>query len=336
MQKYLLILLFLLLNACSVSTPGFNRAEVVRFTPYVKHYRIYIERTHFKPIINNKKYLYFYHPKRKEPAILVHRHNHYTLYSLTDPQKTPFRFDRSYKAQYRHIIRTLKTKGYQPLLSLHSIGFTVDIGYRRFKGAKTILVEARDYKRLTSISKKAIKTYTPSMLDDVKTALPKAFIHAHYAHYHTRAKSTKQKEALQHIAQKLQLNTLNALTPTETVSQTAKIVQVQQELVQKKKILQRVKKLAKQRKEKIDQKRLVEETREEVEREMSYSYYLHKASSAELTRYLLSPKSVKSLSSTQYSALMKRKIDLRRETKPKTISPKKPTFGYKKDFLILK
>ncbi len=340
MQKYLLFLLLLILHGCAISTlmvpKGVDRAEVVAFGSTIKHYRIYLERSRLKPILNHKKYLYFYHKRSKQPAVLIHRQKHYTLYSLTDPKQKPFTFSQSYKARYRHILRTLKTQGYQPLAHPERIGFSITVGHRRLNGAKTLRIEAKDYTTLIRLSRHAIKGYTTTPLDAVESALPWYFISDYYTRYAKRATSPQQHEALDAIAQRLQLTPnitpRTPRTPEHNTSQRSIIVEAR--------IRQRIRRLATQhnqtRAKQIARRQHPQRTTTPKTHPKPYRYYLQSASSAELTRYLLNPQSIKQLSSQQYGELMKRQIILRRTARKRPKPTHTPTVGYSKSFLILK
>jgi len=326
----------LILHGCAIGTlmvpKGVDRAEVVAFGSTIKHYRIYLERSRLRPILNHKKYLYFYHKKSKKPAVLIHRQKHYTLYSLTDPKQKPFTFLQSYKARYRHILRTLKTQGYQPLTYPAQIGFEIEVGYRRFKGAKTLLIEAKDYTTLIRLSRQAIRDYTLTPLERVEHSLPPHFISSYYQLYSTRATSPQQHEVLKVIAQKLQL-TPNTTPISEELNTTQRSKLVEE------RIRQRIQKLATQhnqtRAKQIARRQHPQRTAAPKTRPKPYRYYLQSASSAELTRYLLNPQSIKQLSSRQYGELMKRQIILRRVARKHPKPTHTPTVGYSKSFLIL-
>ena len=209
MQKILLLLLFFLLNGCSLNSllalGEVDKVQVVKYTPYLKHHRAYFTRTHLKPMKNGKKYLYLYNSKQKDLAILFHRKNQYILYSLSKPNKKLFTFIEDRNTRYYHVLKSLKRKGYR-LASPHKVGYTSRVGLRRYKGIKTLLVEAKDYTRLKEIYEKAIRTYDAKAVKPIQTILPKPLIYAYYERYRKRAKSKKQLEQLQIIASKLQLN----------------------------------------------------------------------------------------------------------------------------------
>jgi len=209
MQKILLLLLFFLLNGCSLNSllalGEVDKVQVVKYTPYLKHHRAYFTRTHLKPMKNGKKYLYLYNSKQKDLAILFHRKNQYILYSLSKPNKKLFTFIEDRNTRYYHVLKSLKRKGYR-LASPDKVGYTSHVGLRRYKGIKTLLVEAKDYTRLKEIYEKAIRTYDAKAVKPIQTILPKPLIYAYYERYRKRAKSKKQLEQLQIIASKLQLN----------------------------------------------------------------------------------------------------------------------------------
>jgi len=268
MQKILLILFFFLLNGCALNslflTDEVDKVYVVKHSPYIKYHRAYFTRTNLKPMQNGKKYLYLYHAKEKDLAILLHRKDQYRLYSLSYPDKKEIIFNASHKTKYHTVLRSLKRKGYR-LTSPTKAGYTSNVAQRRYKGIKTLLVEVEDYSRLQEMYKKAIKTYNAKNIKPIKAELPKEFISSYYKQYHKRAKTQEQLEQLQIIATKLQLNS------AEAVAQATEKA-LEEEKVKEEKVLEEVK--------------ITEVIKKPRKVTKPYSYYLKNASYDELNTYL--------------------------------------------------
>ena len=219
MQNIVLFLFFFLLNGCTLNHPSLadevDKVYVVRHASYLKHHRAYFTRTNLEPIRNGKKYLYLYHAKEKDLAILLHREGQYLLYSLTYPDKKEIIFNAGDKTRYSTLLKNLKKRGYI-LTSPSSMGYISKVTLQQYKGIKTLLVEVKDYSRLQNIYKKAIKTYDAKNIRSIKTKLPKELISSYYEYYHKRASTQKQLKELQIIAIKLQLDS------AEEVAQSTK------------------------------------------------------------------------------------------------------------------
>jgi len=280
MQKILLLLFFFLLNGCALNYPfsadEVDKVYVVKHDSYVKYHRAYFTRTNLKPMQNGKKYLYLYHAKKKDLAILLHRKNQFRLYSLTYPDKKEIIFNANHKTKYYTVLKRLKRKGYR-LTSPLKVGYTSNVAQRRYKGIKTLLVEVEDYSRLQEMYKKAIKTYDAKNTKSIKTKLPKEFISSYYKQYHKRAKTQKQLEQLQIIAIKLELDSAKA------VAQTTKEVPEEEKVPKKVKVVKVIKKPRKATK--------------------PYSYYLERASYNELNTYLSRGGAIDHLTYNQYNKL---------------------------------
>ena len=280
MQKILLLLFFFLLNGCSLNnlflTDEVDKVYVVKHSPYVKYHRAYFTRADLKPMKNGKKYLYLYHAKKKDLAILLHRKNQFRLYSLTYPDKKEIIFNANHKTKYYTILKRLKRKGYR-LTSPIKVGYTSNVVQRRYKGIRTLLVEVEDYSRLQKMYKKAIKSYNAKDIENIKTKLPKEFISSYYKQYHKRAKTQKQLEQLQIIAIKLELDSAKA------VAQTTKEVPEEEKVPKKVKVVKVIKKPRKATK--------------------PYSYYLKRASYNELNTYLSRGGAIDHLTYNQYNKL---------------------------------
>ncbi len=287
MQKILLLLFFFLLNGCTLNSlflsNEVDKVYVVKHSPYVKHHRAYFTRTNLIPMQNGKRYLYLYHAKKKDLAILLHRKNQFRLYSLTYPDKKEIIFNANHKTKYYTILKRLKRKGYR-LTSPLKVGYTSNVVQRRYKGIKTLLVEVEDYSRLQKMYKKAIKSYNAKDIENIKTKLPKEFIFSYYKQYHKRAKTQKQLEQLQIIAEKLQLNS------TATAAQTKK--------EDSEKVIEKVKE-----KEVPKEVKVVKVIKKPKEVTKPYSYYLERALYHELNTYLSKHETRDNLTYNQYNTL---------------------------------
>ena len=293
MQKVLLLLFFFLLNGCTLNrlflADEVDKVYVVKHDPYVKRHRAYFTRTNLKPMQDGKKYLYLYHPKEEDLAILLHRKGQYRLYSLSYPDKKEIIFNASHKIKYNTVLRSLKRKGYQ-LTSPVKVGYTSNVAQRRYKGIKTLLVEVEDYSRLQDMYKKAIKMYDAKNIKPIKTKLPKAFISSYYEYYHKRAKTQKQLDELQIIATKLQLDSVKAVAQT-TKKDSGRILE--EVKVEEKKIPEEVKVV-----------KVIEKPKKATK---PYRYYLEKASYDELNTYLSRAETREQLTYNQYNRLKERR-----------------------------
>ena len=287
MQKILLLFFFFILNGCTLNSlflaGEVDKVYVVKHSPYVKHHRAYFTRTNLKPMKNGEKYLYFYHPKEKDLAILLHRKNQYRLYSLSYPDKKEIIFNANHKIKYNTVLRSLKRKGYR-LTSPTKMGYISNVAQRRYKGIKTLLIEVEDYSRLQEMYKNAIRSYDAKDIKPIKTELPKELISSYYKQYHKRAKTQNQLEQLQIIAGKLQLNSAGA------VAQTTK--------EDSKKVIEKVKEEKAPKEVKV-----VKVIRKPREATKPYSYYLEKASYNELNTYLSSGGARDDLTYNEYNKL---------------------------------
>jgi len=294
MQKILLLLFLFLLTGCALNHPfsagEIDKVYVVKYDSYVKHHRAYFTRTNLMPMQNGGKYLYLYHAKKKDLAILLHRKNQFQLYSLTYPDKKEIIFKTRHKTKDRTVLKNLRRKGYRPI-SPNTVGYTSRVSMQRYKGVKTLLVEVEDYSRLQNMYKKAIGTYNAKEIEDIKTKLPKEFISSYYEYYHKRAKTQKQLEQLQIIAKKLQLNSTVAVAQA-TKNDSEQILEeekVQEEKIKEEKVAKEVK--------------VVKVIKKPKKATKPYSYYLGRASYNELNTYLSKSESREDLTYNQYNTL---------------------------------
>ena len=290
MQKILLILLFFLLSGCSLNNPFLSgevdKVYVVKHSTYLKKHRAYFAREDLKPIKNGKKYLYLYNKKKKDLAILLHPKNQYRLYSLSFPEKKETVFKVHRNRRYSAILKKLRRKGYYPA-DPEKYGYITSTALRRYKGVKTILVEVKDYSKLLTLYKEAIRTYNAKKIQSVKTSLPKFFIASYYEKYRKRAKTKAQTEQLRIIGRKLKL-----YTPKPKVETPQKITE-NQNLTETHKT------------DEAPVERII--TEEKPQKSVKpYTYYLHTAPYEELRSYLSEEDARENLTYNQYRKLKER------------------------------
>lgn len=211
MRTAVLFIFLILLSGCSLdrfNVPGeIDKVTVVRYAPYMKHYRAYFTRTALEPIKEDQKYLYLYHKEKKDLGFLLHPQDDYILYTLTKPEQPALKLRADPETTYSRVLKSFKRKGFTPIDSLDSVGIIVSVAPRRYKGVKTLLVDVQDYSHLQDLYKKAIRTYNANGIKDIQTKLPKQFIYDYYRRYEKRAHTRRQLAQLQIIAQKLQIKT---------------------------------------------------------------------------------------------------------------------------------
>lgn len=323
MQKVLLLLFIFLFHGCNLNTlflgGEIDKVMVVKYTPYMKHHRAYFTRTHLKNI-RGRKYLFLHNPTNNDLAVLFHYQNKYMLYNMSQPERKPLVSYTHSKSRLEDVLKSFKHKGYVPIHSLSSIGYTTSVAKRLYKGIKTLLIETRDYRRLQSLYKKAIKGYDAQSIRYIKTKLPKPLIYPYYRYYKKHAQSKVQKAQLQTIGEKLHLEKIQE---THT-SLPKKLV--------KKPVIKPVTKLStKPLKDKSDisnKRPLLKKSKEKettpikkVQRvapaiiivTKPFRYYLHQASLAELSSYISNKATKNALSYNQYTALSHRKTMLKEE-----------------------
>ena len=304
MQKVLLLLFFFLLNGCALNrvflADEIDKVYVVKHTSYVKYHRAYFTRTDLKPIRNGKKYLYFYHTKKHDLAILLHPKKQYRLYSLSYPDKKEMILKSRHHTSYRTLLKYLKHQGYH-LTTPEKVGYISHVSLRRYKGIKTLLVEVEDYSRLQNLYQKAIRTYDAKKIKSIQAKLPKQFIAPYYKHYHARAKTEQQLQQLQIIATKLRLNTKGETTQHEnnnTIKEAVTEATMAEEAVTEKTVTE----------EKKPKKVKVSEVIEKPKKAAKpYNYYLNKASFNELDTYLSQGSARDDLTYNQYRKLREKR-----------------------------
>ena len=191
-----------------------DKVQVVKKNASYAQYRAYFTRTQLKPIKENQKYLYFYNKKKKDLAVLLHRYDHYILYSLYHPEAPHMTFKAQKHTRYSHIKKALQKQGYL-LSSPHTVGATSKVGLRKYKGIKTLLIEIKDYSALQEKYKKAIRSYDASSILKIKTKLPHVLIDNYFKTYQKKASTDEEKEQLNLIADKLQLHTETKRSDTD-------------------------------------------------------------------------------------------------------------------------
>jgi hypothetical protein len=312
MKKVLLLFLFLF-SGCSVNQlmlwTELNKVEVLKQTPYMKHYRVYFQRDTLKPIRNGKRYLWFYNRKTKDLAILLHPKGSYKLYNITHPVLIATTIPADRRHGYYHLLRTLKSKGFRRATP-SAYGFSTSIVPRRYKGVKTYRVDVKDYRRLIAQYKLAIRTYNAKWIRNIKTKLPAGLIRTYYQKYQAKAVTTRQKQQLHIIGIKLGINK-PAHKEEQPKEEPAKI--------------------SKTTVQDIPESNYLPQTEKKVESHDTYTYYLKKASYYELQNYLSTSDAKSTLSYSQYNTLTKRYQSLKEERLLKEGSLEELIAAYKKN-----
>jgi hypothetical protein len=202
----LLITLFLF-NGCALNqlflSDEIDRVNIVKYTSYTKEHRAYFTRSGLKPVWQGKKYLFVYHQKREDLAILLRKADTYKLYSFTKPGSSIRTFTLSSGNHRRSLLRTLKKLGYLPCKNPTKKGFVIHTGLRRYKKVKTLMIDVKDYRRLKRRYEEAIRTYDASMISAIDTHLPKAMIEPYFSNSLKHAQAPEQKKQLKKISEKL-------------------------------------------------------------------------------------------------------------------------------------
>jgi len=201
----MLLTALFLFNGCTLNqlflSDEIDKVNIVKYTSSVKEHKAYFTRTHLKTVWKGKKYLFVYHPKKEDLAILLRKGNTYMLYSFTKPGSRVQKFSVSSGS----LLRMLRKSGYTHNKNLTELGFVIYTGLRRYKNVKTLMVDVKDYRPLKKRYEEAIRTYDASKVSDIGTHLPKGMIAAYFTDYFNQAHTPKQKEQLQKIAAKLKL-----------------------------------------------------------------------------------------------------------------------------------
>ena len=323
MQKVLLLLFIFLFHGCNLNTlflgGEIDKVMVVKYTPYMKHHRAYFTRTHLKNI-RGRKYLFLHNPTNNDLAILFHYQNKYMLYNMSQPERKPLVSYTHNKSRLKEVLKSFKHKGFIPIRTLSSIGYTTSVAKRRYKGIKTLLIETHDYRRLQSLYKKAIKGYNARSIQHIKTKLPKSLIYPYYRYYKKHARSKAQKTQLQIIGEKLHVEKIQKIHTTlpkklpQKPSLKPVIITPSSKLQKKKNDISDKHPLPEQRKEKEKAPiKKVQSVAPAIIPTKPFRYYLHQASLAELSSYISNKATKNALSYNQYTALSHRKTMLKEE-----------------------
>jgi len=310
MKKILLVLFTVLFSGCSMNElmlwTELNKVTVVKQTPYTKHYRVYFQRDNLKPIRHGKKYLFFYHHKSGDLAILFHPKGYYKLYNITHPSLLPTTIKADRRHGYYYMLKQLKKKGFR-LASPSKHGYSVSVSLRRYKGAKTYKVDVIDYRRLISRYKLAIRTYNAKKIRYAKAKLPLNYIRSYYERYKAKASTAKQKEQIQRIGRKLGLY--------KTVKKHESEEAIISETIEGNSSPNMSKKT----------------TSTVTEPRNIYHYYMYDASYYELQNYLSTSDAKSALSYNQYNALKMRYTKLKEEKLLREGSLEELIAAYKKN-----
>ena len=329
MQKILLLLFLFLFHGCSINTlflsGEVNKIMVVKYAPYMKHHRAYFERTHLKNILR-QKYLFLQNSKNHELNVLFRYKNEYILYNMSKPEQKPLAAHIKSNTKVKDVLKAFRHKGFTPVYSLSSIGYTTTVAKRRYKDIKTLLVETYDYSRLQSLYKKAIKNYNAKLVQNIKTKLPKSLIYAYYRSYKKHAKTKVQLEQLQIIGEKLHIEKPQKKAPISSKKISKKTSKTVAKTVIKEELhdTPRTHPLP-LRPQTIEAPQVIQPKVEEKETPQAkivkdiiapikpYKYYLKQSSLTELSSYLSNKSTKNTLTYNQYAALNHRKIILEEE-----------------------
>jgi len=312
MKKILLVLFTVLFGGCSMNElllwTELNKVSVIKRTSYITHYRVYFQRDHLKPIRHGKKYLFFYHKKSGDIAILFHPSGSYKLYNITHQTILPTIIRADKKHGYYSMLRALKKKGFR-LASPSRHGFVVSVSLRRYKGIKTYRVDVKDYRKLIARYKYAIRTYDAKKINRIKTHLPYSFIRSYFERYLAKAVTSEQKAQLHRIGVKLGLY--------KTTSKQKKINRQKEAISSSENSI-------------IDPVQETPVISKQKPRDL-YHYYLHDASYYELQNYLSTSDAQSALSYNQYNTLKKRYGKMKEEKLLKEGTLEELIAAYKKN-----
>ena len=300
LRHILLLVILFLMHGCTVNrlflSDEVDKVNVVKYSTYVKHHRAYFTRSNLKPVVKHRKYLFLYNSKKQDLALLLHRNNHYLLYSFTKPESPVMKLAEVRHLSDRKILRSFANAGYRVVSPLR-VGFDTKAGLRRYKGVKTLMIEVKDYRKLKKIYEDAIKHYRATKVLHIRTPLPAKFVRPYLIYYAKRAKNDAQRTQLHLIAKKLHIALPYPKSSTE-----------------KKKTTPKPKNRTKTPPASTPEPEPVETDPEETlpyteapepERK-PYVYYLHQASLYELSNYLDDPKSRSELGYGRYRLLQRR------------------------------
>jgi len=305
MQKILLFFFFLLLAGCSLNNPfvteEVDKVTVVQYTPYMKHHRAYFSRIFLHTIENKKKYVYLHNAKTNDIAVLLYSNDNYLLYNMSTPAQKPLSLHVTPSITYKKALNEFRKKGFSPITSLASVGYTTSVSPKKYKGIKTLLIETKEYSKLWSLYKKSIRTYDASKIKNIKTKLPKILISSYYKHYENLSSTKMQRLQLSIIAKKLGLK-------SPILIKKQKVTHINKPIIIKKTKVPQIKQ------HKMPSRTHIKKSISTPSKiEPSYSYYLHQAPLNELATYISNKATKNLLSYNQYNMLSKRKIQLQEE-----------------------
>ena len=322
MQKIIVFLFLIFLYGCSFNNPfshaDIDKVTVVKYTPHMKQHRAFFSRSNLKTLKNGKKYLYLYHKRYNDLAVLLKRNNTFLLYTLSNPKQQIYSLHVRQNKNYNNVLKHFKKMGYRTLTSTSKKGFLLTVSHKRYKGVKTLLFDIKDYTHLLKLYKKSIRTYNANRIRNIKTTLPKSLILQYYKYYEKKARYKKQHKQLNIIANKLKIKGFKSAKETTQVSSIK--IQDSEENTKKPIKSSWYDFSSGETKEEVINEVVApkEETKEIVTLEkkqipqkkkalIPYAYYLNQASEPELRNYLLKDTSKKSLSASKYLALKQRK-----------------------------
>jgi hypothetical protein len=225
LKRWILVILMLFMQGCSLEnlfvTKEIDKVYVVKYTSYVKHHRAYFARETLHPFSNKKRYLLLYNPKKHDLGVLLHKNNAYLLYSLSRPNLSPVTYHPSGKVSEKTAIRHFARMGYKKA-NVHTLGYSVTTGLRRYKGVKTLMVDVKDYSRLLKRYRKAIATYDAREVLSVKEKLPPSFIEGYLLSRYRKAHSDEARAQLLRIASKLGIKIPDTAPLEDTVAGKSK------------------------------------------------------------------------------------------------------------------
>lgn len=273
MRNIVLAFMLFFLSGCSLNqlllSEEIDKVNVVKYQKYLKQHRAYFKRDNLQFVTRNSKYLFVYHAKKNELGILLRRHNTYTLYNFTNPDKANITLTSKKALPYKKLLKHFALAGYKPA-NLNHLGYISKVALRKYKGVRTLMVETKDYRQLKQRYEQAIRSYQSKSVMSIKTHLPKKLIYSYFTKYENRAKTPAQRTQLQHIADKLRFQDKNIDIQEEDSSEEV----VGEEIYSP-----------------------------NTDNTKGYDYYLHRAPVNELQRYLAKTNTRFSLTHIKYQAL---------------------------------
>lgn len=280
MRNIVLAFMLLFLSGCSLNhlllSEEIDTVNVVKYQKYFKQHRAYFKRDNLQFVARHSKYLFLYRTKKKELGILLRRHNTYTLYNFTNPEKANITLRSKKALSYKKLLKHFSLTGYKPA-NLKHLGYSSKIALRRYKGVKTLMVEIKDYSTLKQKYEKAIRSYQSKGILSIKTHLPKKFIYPYFKKYQNKTQTPGKLEQLQRIGAKLHFRDKTLIVKEDLEEE------VNEELDEEDK----------------DENIYIPNSNNAK----GYDYYLHKAPVNELKRYLAKINTRFALTYNEYQAL---------------------------------